>query len=317
MKNSISQYPAERRHVHQRKAQACHMGPYDSSWHVFLWIVVSAIICTSVALQGIYVPPAGVSPCWHFLLAREMGRVQGRFTRAGVPEQIFCVLQLRGGEPEKTDGVDLCSAGVSDHGLLERDIVQDGSSDLSVLQEYRASSLMRLHRMYDAEVKSMINKRRSAFLGEQEKLEQLHGIRPCLPKEVGEIDYGAAMGVSVPSLRAQQMQRGKPDGVLLRPCDEALLQEEDARYEAAQHADNTGAKGSTGDDLYGNDPAAQKQRRLARIKALLRCKAAALTSEAMDQQPLDGVIIPILEMGNAQQREALRKVCERYRPPTP
>ena len=299
MKNSISQYPAKRRHVHQ--------GSYDSSWHVFLWVVVSAIICTSVARQGIYVPPAGVSrlsPSWHFLPAREMG------------EQIFCVLQLRGGEPDKTNGVDLCS-GVSDHGLLERDIVQDGSSDLSVLQEYRASSLMRLHRMYDAEVRAMINKRRSAFLGEQEKLEQLHGIRPCLPKEVGEIDYGAAMGVSVSSLRAQQMQRGKPDGVLLRPCDEALLQEEDARYEAAQHADNSGAQGCTGDDLHGTDPAAQKQRRLARIKALLRCKAAALTSEAMDQQPLDGVIIPILEMGNAQQREALRKVCERYRPPTP
>ena len=61
-------------------------------------------------------------------------------------------------------------------------------------------------------------------------------------------------------------------GTRLRECDEALLQEEEEAYTAALRDHK-----SLDDAQIADSAAQRKQRRLARIKALLSCKAAAMT----------------------------------------
>lgn len=268
------------------------------------WCALAVCICTAVQLRR----PVGAPG--------HAGEVCSRSRSCSVGRGQRCVMRIRGGQPDEGLGGDvICSTAVSDRGLLESP--QDGSIDLSVLEELREESMMRLSKMCDAEIGAMLHKRKRGMLEEEGKIlqQKLHGSR-SMPFPFPEIDYAANVGVNVSSLRSQQ-PRAHPGGVRLRECDEALLQEEDELYEAARKGDPAGAQKVDLENFYSADPRMQKQRRLARIKALLRCKAAAMTSEVMDQQALDGVEIPVFEMGNEQQRKNLRKLRDLFHPRSP
>ena len=217
-------------------------------------------------------------------------------------------LRVRGGQPGGDDGADGCSAAVSDRGLLES--VRDGDTDMSVLEEFREATLMRLNKLYDAEVRTMCENRKKGY---EKQLQMDAEAKPPTLPAMNEIDYGAVVGIDVAKMREQMRQTGIPGGMRLRACDEALLQEEDELFEAAQRGDAPGAQDADGGDIYCGDARMQaRQRRLVRIKSLLRCRAAAMTNEALSQQGIEGLEIPVHEMGTAKQREALRKMRDLY-----
>ena len=264
--------------------------------------------CQSLAADAGWLRPGAAATCFAHAAVCLRGGAEHR------------TLRVRGGEADAGVGdVDDGSAIVSDRGLLES-MPPDGNDDLSAVHDYRDAMMARLSKMDEADV-SMLLGNKAVGLGANDNLASLQQFsrvtRPS-PIQVHEIDYAAAAGVNISALRAEQKGQvvGDTDGVRLRECDEALFREEDEMYAAARRLDETGSRnGET--ECRTETRITQKQKRLARIKALLRCKAAAMTRDAMHEQTQDGVSMPLLEMGTAEQREWLNRMREAYRPLDP
>ena len=237
---------------------------------------------------------------------------------AGGPGKVLLpvtTMRLRGGATSPAFDPDGCSAGVSDRGLLEA--ARDEGEDES-MQEYRAayreSARLRMQKLFEVGAGDLLRsdlkelgtaqpawandpdvlRRLLKAQGSREPREAAPAARAAGDLNAAPASRGAADSASI----ADRLQRwaALDEGVRLSESDLALLRQDAERCASSGSAD--AARGAS--DEYAtargadgaHDPLARRQRRLGRIKALLRCKAAALTLDACSAPPPEGIVMP-------------------------